>query len=40
MATELAYLYQPSMSDTRAIAEADVIFINSLGIETGYVAIF
>lgn len=29
-----AHVYQPSVSDARAVAEADVIFVNSLGFET------
>lgn len=29
-----AHIYQPSVSDARAVAEADVIFVNGLGFET------
>lgn len=29
-----AHLYQPSVADARAVAEADVIFVNGLGFET------
>lgn len=29
-----AHVYQPSVSDARAVAEADVIFVNGLGFET------
>ena len=29
-----AHLYQPSVADARAVAEADIIFVNGLGFET------
>ena len=29
-----AHIYQPSVSDARAVAEADVIFVNGMGFET------
>lgn len=29
-----AHVYQPSVADARAVAEADVIFVNGLGFET------
>ncbi len=29
-----AHIYQPSVADARAVAEADVIFVNGLGFET------
>ncbi|MEM7258673.1 MAG: zinc ABC transporter substrate-binding protein, partial [Pseudomonadota bacterium] len=29
-----AHVYQPSVADARAVADADVIFVNGLGFET------
>ncbi|MEM8803303.1 MAG: zinc ABC transporter substrate-binding protein, partial [Pseudomonadota bacterium] len=29
-----AHVYQPSVADARAVAEADVIFVNGMGFET------